>query len=146
MYYFELPEALLSKAIPANLKLVEEICEEYSLEDHFGTISTATQEFLNVIKKTTKGEDVTVSTGYILENDELFAHFEVKGTIISLPDLLEEGKEFNPIKTILMLTDDLLCTENKKGISLGFHVKQEVKERIIQLSTKETTQKSEKKW
>ncbi|HPS70963.1 MAG TPA: hypothetical protein PLM70_01800, partial [Bacteroidales bacterium] len=125
MYYFELPESSISEAIHANLKLVEEICEEYSLENYFGTISTATQEFLSVIKKTTKGEDVSVIIGYILENDQLLAHFEINGTIITLPTLFEEGKELNPIKMITLLIDEIQYTENQKGISFGFHVKQE---------------------
>lgn len=137
MYYFELPELSLSKAIHANLKLVEEICEEHSLENYFGTISTATQEFLHVMKKTTKGEEVIAIIGYILENDQLYAHFEIKGTIITLPALFEEGKGFNPIKLIGMLVDEIQFTEDRKGISFGFHVKQEVQERQIQQTTSE---------
>lgn len=137
MYYFELPELPLSKAIHANLKLLEEICEEHSLENYFGTISTAAQEFLHVMKKTTKGEDVSVIIGYILENDRLYAHFEIKGTIMALPALFEEGKGFNPIKLITMLVDDIQFTEDRKGISFGFHVKQEAHERQIQQSTNE---------
>lgn len=146
MYYFELPESSISEAIHANLKLVEEICEEYSLENYFGTISTATQEFLSVIKKTTKGEDVSVIIGYILENDQLLAHFEINGTIITLPTLFEEGKELNPIKMITLLVDELQYTENQKGISFGFHVKQEAQERKIQETTKEVKSSNVKKW
>lgn len=146
MYYFELPESSVSEAIQANLKLVEEICEEYSLENYFGTISTATQEFLMVIKKTTKGEDVGVTIGYILENDQLLAHFELNGTIMTLPSLFEEGKEFNPIKVITLLVDELQFTENQKGISFGFHVKQEAQERKIQQTTKEVKNTNVKKW
>ena len=146
MYYFELPESSISEAIHANLKLVEEICEEYSLENYFGTISTATQEFLSVIKKTTKGEDVSVIIGYILENDQLLAHFEINGTIITLPTLFEEGKELNPIKMITLLLDEIQYTENQKGISFGFHVKQEAQERKIQETTKEVKSSNVKKW
>ena len=146
MYYFELHESSVSEAIQANLKLVEEICEEYSLENYFGTISTATQEFLMVIKKTTKGEDVGVTIGYILENDQLLAHFELNGTIMTLPSLFEEGKEFNPIKVITLLVDELQFTENQKGISFGFHVKQEAQERKIQQTTKEVKNTNVKKW
>ncbi len=146
MYYFELPESSVSEAIQANLKLVEEICEEYSLENYFGTISTATQEFLMVIKKTTKGEEVGVTIGYILENDQLLAHFELNGTIMTLPSLFEEGKEFNPIKVITLLVDELQFTENQKGISFGFHVKQEAQERKIQQTTKEVKNTNVKKW
>ena len=146
MYYFELPESSISEAIHANLKLVEEICEEYSLENYFGTISTATQEFLSVIKKTTKGEDVSVIIGYILENDQLLAHFEINGTIITLPTLFEEGKELNPIKMITLLIDEIQYTENQKGISFGFHVKQEAQERKIQQATKEVKNSNVKKW
>jgi len=146
MYYFELPESSISEAIHANLKLVEEICEEYSLENYFGTISTATQEFLSVIKKTTKGEDVSVIIGYILENDQLLAHFEINGTIITLPTLFEEGKELNPIKMITLLIDEIQYTENQKGISFGFHVKQEAQERKIQETTKEVKSSNVKKW
>lgn len=146
MYYFELPELSISEAINANLKLVEEICEEYSLDNYFGTISTATQEFLTVIKKTTKGEEVNVTIGYILENDQLFAHFELSGTIMTLPSLFDEGKEFNPIKMITLLVDELQYTENQKGISFGFHVKQEAQERKIQETTKEMKNSNVKKW
>jgi hypothetical protein len=146
MYYFELPESSISEAIHANLKLVEEICEEYSLENYFGTISTATQEFLSVIKKTTKGEDVSVIIGYILENDQLLAHFEINGTIITLPTLFEEGKELNPIKMITLLIDEIQYTENQKGISFGFHVKQEAQERKIQETTKEVKSSNVQKW
>lgn len=146
MYYFELPESSISEAIHANLKLVEEICEEYSLENYFGTISTATQEFLMVIKKTTKGENVSVSIGYILENDQLLAHFEINGTIMVLPTLFEEGKELNPIKMIILLVDELQYTENQKGISFGFHVKQEAQERKIQETTKEVKSSNVNKW
>jgi hypothetical protein len=146
MYYFELPESTVSEALNANLQLVEEICEEHSLENYFGTISTATQEFLSVIKKTTKGEDVRICIGYILENDQLLAHFEINGTIITLPALFEEGKELNPIKMISLLIDELEYTENQKGVSFGFHVKQEAQERKIQQATKEIKNSNVKKW
>jgi hypothetical protein len=125
MLYFELSEIPLSNAFEANLKLIEQITEEYSLENYFGTISTATNEFLGVISKTTKGETVTVTAGYILENDTFFAHFDISGTILSLPTLFEEGKEFTSIKTILLLIDEISYTTDKKGVSLAFHVKQE---------------------
>lgn len=136
MLYFELPELPISKAYHASLGLIEEICEAHSLENYFGNISTATHEFINAIVKTTKGEDVFISIGFILENDTLYAHFELNGTIIALPTLFEEGKEMTPIKTIVLLTDDISFTPNKNGISFAFHVKQEAQQRIIEQAIK----------
>jgi hypothetical protein len=136
MIYFELPELPISKAYNASLGLIEEICEEHALENYFGNISTATHEFLQAIKKTTKGEDVSICIGFILENDTLYAHFEINGTIIALPTLFEEGKELTPIKTIILLTDEISFTENKKGISFAFHVKQTAQDRKIEQTTK----------
>ena len=135
MLYFELPELPISNAYNASLGLIEEICEEHALENYFGNISTATHEFIQAIKKTTKGEEVSISIGFILENDTLFAHFEIKGTIIALPTLFEEGKELTPIKTIILLTDEISFTQNKKGISFAFHVKQVAQDRKIEQTT-----------
>jgi hypothetical protein len=145
MLYFELPELSINKAYQASLGLLEAICDEHALENHFGTVSTATSEFINVIKRTTKGEDVQISVGFILENDMLYAHFEINGTIIALPTLFEEGKEFTPIKTIAMLSDEISFTQNKKGVSFGFHVKQEVQERKIETSIKEMKKTNQSK-
>ncbi len=144
MYYFELPEMPLSDAFQANLTLIEEITQQYSLENYFGTISTATHEFLNIILKTTKGEHVFVSAGYILENDTFFAHFEVLGTLLSLPTLFEEGKEFSSIKIVLMLIDEVSYTQDKKGISFAFHVKQETQNHTIQTNKEISYHKSTK--
>jgi hypothetical protein len=135
MLYFELPELPISNAYNASLGLIEEICEEHALENYFGNISTATHEFIQAIKKTTKGEEVSISIGFILENDTLFAHFEINGTIIALPTLFEEGKELTPIKTIILLTDEISFTQNKKGISFAFHVKQVAQDRKIEQTT-----------
>ena len=135
MLYFELPELPISNAYNASLGLIEEICEEHALENYFGNISTATLDFIQAIKKTTKGEEVSISIGFILENDTLFAHFEINGTIIALPTLFEEGKELTPIKTIILLTDEISFTQNKKGISFAFHVKQVAQDRKIEQTT-----------
>ena len=132
MLYFELPELPISNAYNASLGLIEDICEEHALENYFGNISSATHEFIQAIKKTTKGEDVSISIGFILENDTLYAHFEINGTIIALPTLFDEGKEMTPIKTIVLLTDEISFTQNKKGVSFAFHVKQEVQQRKIE--------------
>jgi hypothetical protein len=142
MYYFELSEMPLNEAFQANLGLIEEITQQYSLENYFGTISTATNEFLSIIAKTTKGEQVTVSAGYILENDTFFAHFEVIGTLLSLPTLFEEGKEFSSIKIVLMLIDEVSYTQDMKGISFAFHVKQETQMHTIQANKEVTYNKS----
>jgi hypothetical protein len=144
MYYFELPEMSLSEAFQANLALIEEITQQYSLENYFGTICTATHEFLNIISKTTKGEHVSLSAGYILENDTFFAHFEISGTLLSLPTLFEEGKEFSSIKIVLMLIDEISYTQDKKGISFAFHVKQETQTHTIQTNKEVSYHKSTK--
>ena len=47
---------------------------------------------------------------------------------------------------ISLLVDELEYTENQKGVSFGFHVKQEAQERKIQQATKEIKNSNVKKW
>ena len=124
MFYFELEELKLKDSYQPTLQMIENISDEFQLSNHFGTISTAITELLDLLQQLTTSENPSVFISFIVENTAFYAHIELKGAHLSFPLLFQEATSFKAIQTLKLLTDEISFTNDGKGMSIGFHVKQ----------------------
>ena len=113
------------------LQVIENICEEYGLEDHFGTISTALMEF-GCILSDHLGES-TLNADFLIQTGDLSVTFHSQD--MSLDFIYDYFADTNVHKndsvfTVTLLTDEIEFDQQNQDFTLLFHVKPYMKEMI----------------
>ena len=133
MYNFELNLSNKSNAQLETLKMVENICEEFQLQDHFGTISMTLYNFIEFLIKTATDEfEVTVN--FLIDPDKLSVVVQSSQSLIRLKEEIQTADENNQqeIYSSVLLTDIIEFREDNTELYFEFHVKPYIKSfRII---------------
>lgn len=113
------------------LQVIENICEEYGLEDHFGTISTALMEF-GCLLSDHLGES-TLNADFLIQTGGLSVTFHSQD--MSLDFIYDYFADTNvhtndSVFTVTLLTDEIEFNQQNQDFTLLFHVKPYMKEMI----------------
>ena len=115
MIYLNFPDLDKETLYKRVLQTIEDICAEYTLDNHFGTISVANQEVVDFLIE--KLEDFNVEFSTFIDNDEIGFCYESYQPIFKK---LEEGEH---CEMLLILADNLEYQSDYKQLSFSFHVK-----------------------
>lgn len=128
MYNFELTLSDKSSAQLETLKMVENICDEFNLQDHFGTISMAIHNIVEYFIITSKDEfEITMSI--LIEPESLSVIIQGSTSLRELKEDIQSANENNKqdIYSFLLLTDVLEFREDDTELYFKFHVKPHIK-------------------
>ena len=100
--------------------LAENICDEFSLEDHFAVISLALQELLSLVIRHDEKSTTEYFIDSIVESDEIAFQIRKDGDFKFL-----EKELFHNDEGILVMTlsDEIEISEDYTSICIMFHVK-----------------------
>ena len=133
MYNFELNLSNRNNAQLETLKIIENICEEFQLQDHFGTISMALHNFIDFIIKTAT-EEFEVTVNFLINPEKLSVAIQSNQSLTELKESLQFADENNQqdIYSSFLLTDIIEFREGDMELYFEFHVKPYIKSlRII---------------
>lgn len=100
----------------SSLNQIEYICEEYCLENQFGTISMANQEVIEFLDG--KFGNYELDMSFIIDNDGLTIAYQ------SHRELFRDLKAYDQQRQILTcLADNIDLNTDNKSVILSFHVK-----------------------
>ena len=71
MYNVELKNITLETAQTDVLQVVENICDQFRMENHFGTISTALHEMLSLMERFSEDADAPFSINFFVEAEKV---------------------------------------------------------------------------
>lgn len=71
MYNVELKNITLENAQVDVLQAVENICEQFRMENHFGTISTALHEMLSLMERFSADADAPFTINFFVEEEKV---------------------------------------------------------------------------
>jgi len=143
MYNFELNLSDVSNAQLETLRMVENICEEFQLQDHFGTISMALHNFIEFLTKTATDEfEVTVD--FLIDPEKLSVVVKNNQSLTKLKEEIQTADENNQqdIYSSALLTDIIEFREDDTELYFEFHVKPYIKS--LRIITKENEIKKSK--
>lgn len=113
------------------LQVIENICEEYGLEDHFGTISTALMEF-GCLLSDHLGES-TLNADFLIQTGGLSVTFHSQDMLLDvIYDYFADTNvhKNDSVFTVTLLTDEIEFDQQNQDFTLLFHVKPYMKEMI----------------
>jgi hypothetical protein len=143
MYNFELNLSDTSTAQLETLRMVENICEEFQLQDHFGTISMALHNFVEyLVESTTREFEVIVN--FLIDPEKLSIVVQSNQSFSRLKEEIQTADENNQyeIYSSVLLTDVLEFREEDTALYFEFHVKPYIKS--LRIITKENEIKKSK--
>lgn len=114
-----------------SLKAVEQLCEQFHLQDAFGIISTSLYEILDRISLLSKDEFFETSLTFLVEHSEVTVRIEHSESLDELQHLLSKSdfKTESSSTIISSLTDQIEFLDDNKSINMSFHVKPYLQER-----------------
>ena len=71
MYNIELKNITLENAQTAVLQAVENICDQFRMENHFGTISTALHEMLSLMERFSDDAEAPFTVNFFVEAEKV---------------------------------------------------------------------------
>ena len=71
MYNIELKNITLETAQTAVLQAVENICDQFQMENHFGTISTALHEMLSLMERFSDDAEAPFTVNFYVETEKV---------------------------------------------------------------------------
>lgn len=128
MYNFELTISDPTTAQFETLRMVENISEEFQLQDHFGTISMAIENILEYIIDSSQ-EDFRITINFLVEPEKIAVIIGANKSLIKLKQDIQFSEENNlqdPLFSML-LVDELEFKEDDKELYMEFHVKPYIK-------------------
>lgn len=125
MYSIELFDLYADQLQQEVLSKIEEICEEFRLEDHFGTISFSIHEFLDEIIKNASSAFSQTDISFYISSNELSMLVHHSQSLSELREKIEhtEMKPENPAFAMVSLVDEIVFSNQDQDVSLLFHVK-----------------------
>lgn len=116
MIELELLELNKQTMYASSLNQIENICEEYCLENHFGTISMANQEVIDYLDG--KFDHYELDVTFHIDNDGLSVSYNSRTQIFSGLKAYEQQRQI-----LSCLADELDLSTDNKSLILSFHVK-----------------------
>lgn len=104
-------ETLYSKV----LQLVEDLCEDYSMESDFGILSMANQEIIDYLEA--EYPDFSVDFNCHLDNDEIVFIYE------SMLPIFDKIEQFDKDNLLASFADKITHNSDNKQYSVNIHVK-----------------------
>jgi len=128
MYNFELTLLEPGSAQLETLRMVENICDEFELQDHFGTISMAIHNIVEYFINTSNGE-FEIMMSFLIEPESLSVIIHSNSSFMELKEDIQSSNENNKqdIYSSLLLTDVLEFREDDAELYFKFHVKPHIK-------------------
>lgn len=139
MYNFELRLTEVQTAQTETLRIVESICEEFQLHEHFGIISTTLHDLIGcVVDNTAESENLDVALIFLIDPEKIAVLIQNVKKIEALKKLYQSSNIQNPnqITTADILTDLIEFKEEEKELYFEFHVKPYIKS--LRTTSKET--------
>lgn len=101
---------------PQTLQAIEDFCEEFHLQNDFGTISTANQEIIDYLSNYFVDYNIEFSLSMEGQNLDL--------EIFSTESVFQELRAYdNADKILEKLSDKITISSDNKQLILSFHVK-----------------------
>ncbi len=119
LYNFEKDSLNSQNVLREAVEMTETLCDEFSLENHFATISLTLQELLSLII-VENNMDIEYSLNAIVEQDEIA--FQVR-TDKNLSFLEKDLFQTESGLIITSLSDEVEISEDYSSICIMFHVK-----------------------
>ena len=128
MYNFELTVSDPTTAQFETLRMVENISEEFQLQDHFGTISMAIENILEHIIDSSQ-EDFRITINFLVEPEKIAVVIGGNKSLIKLKQDIQFSKENNLQDSLfsMLLVDELEFKEDDTELYMEFHVKPYIK-------------------
>ncbi len=128
MYNFELTISDPTTAQFETLRMVENISEEFQLQDHFGTISMAIENILEHIIDSSQ-EDFRITINFLVEPEKIAVVIGGNKSLIKLKQDIQFSKENNLQDSLfsMLLVDELEFKEDDTELYMEFHVKPYIK-------------------
>jgi len=128
MYNFEVTISDATTAQFETLRMLENIIEEFQLQDHFGTISMALHNILeNIINSSP--DDFGITINFLIEPEKITVVIGGNKSLIKLKQDIQLSKENNLQETFfsMLLVDALEFKEDDTELYIEFHVKPYIK-------------------
>lgn len=126
MYNFELKQLDATTAITETLKVIEDFCEAYKLENDFGTISLATNDLLVLIIEKSDSKNLELDINFNLNNQQLtiqiISNQPLNHIVPSLVKASLENKD-HTIFVINQLIDNIKLDVENNQLLIDFDVK-----------------------
>jgi len=100
----------------SSLNQIEQICDEYSLQNHFGTISMANQELVDFLRTSVK--NYYVDLNFCIDNDGISIVYNSQSSIFT-----EFNNYIQQREIMSSLADEIEINPDNKSVTLTFHVK-----------------------
>lgn len=112
MITIELPHLTAENALTEATGTIENICEEYSLQDHFGTISLAVTEMLTQVFKYTQNTDSEIDINFYINKKDIVAEFNSDIDLGNIRiEFSNEDTACDEVFTIMKLTDNITFSD-----------------------------------
>ena len=120
LYNFESNALNKQSVFNETLMMAENLCDEFSLENHFATISLTLQELLSLMVRHDEKEEKEYFIDSIIESDEVAFQVRTASDVRYLEKDLFHTKEGMLVRT---LSDEIEISEDYSSICIMFHVK-----------------------
>lgn len=129
MYSIELTDLYSDQLQQRVLGMIEEICEEFHFEDHFGTFSFSMHEILDEIIRNCSIEQSHTDVSFYISYKEIAVIIHHSESLSPLRERLNNSQmqEESAIFAINQLVDEIEFSDQDQDFSLLFHVKSKSK-------------------
>ncbi|MDR2979879.1 MAG: hypothetical protein LBV02_05525 [Bacteroidales bacterium] len=129
MYSIELTDLYSDQLQQRVLGMIEEICEEFHFEDHFGTLSFSMHEILDEIIRNCSTEQSYTDLSFYISYKEVAVLIHHSESLLPLRERLNDSqaREESAIFAINQLVDGIEFSNQDQDLSLLFHVKSKSK-------------------
>jgi phosphatidate phosphatase PAH1 len=139
LYNFESNALNKQSVLDEAFIMAENLCDEFSLENHFATISLTLQELLSLMIWLDEKKDAEYFLNSIIESEEVAFQIRTDTNLKPLEKALFHSEEGLLVMT---LADEVEISEDYSSICIMFHVKPK---RISQLEEREKNYKENKR-
>ncbi len=126
MYNIELKNLKIENAQMEILRTTENLCDSFQVTEHFGTLSFALHEMINLMERFSDSQEDTFSINFFIDNDMISAQISgypnVKELSLPLQNAALNDTDTTAF-TIANLVDKLDFRNNNSEIWLEFHIK-----------------------
>lgn len=123
MYTIELNNLQREDLQRESLKMIEHICEEFDLQNDFGTLSLSIHEFIDQLLLFSLEKETETSIHFLLSKKEMDIRIQHSENVSAVKHIIETKKsDSNSVYTMLHLADNIKFDDDQT-VTLSFHVK-----------------------
>lgn len=135
LYNFESNALDKKSVLNESFAIVENLCDEFSLENHFAAISLTLQELLTLLIRYDKREKTEYFIDTIIESGEVAFQIRTDSYLKGVEKALFDSEEGIIVMT---LSDEIEISEDYSNICVMFHVKPK---KVSQMENRESVYK-----